>query len=274
MGRNSLRAVGDLIFAAYGPQLFKYQFPKPSAEDFPVPLHLALEQSALLLKTNEKTRLTHKLEGGEKPYQVALVNAVASLSVDSETADVQVDGPVLVKEAADRLVAVTSGPNTDAFLRREQQQGAVSFDEHLRNATQAYRRLLGRDPQGIPVAVPVHLRLSDASGQTAELSYFVFAEVPRQEYQARLAERDKQEAEQRKKQEAEMKKRQEQFDRERGRQRADQSKRRGRCRHSHAATGATNEIGRGPAGVDHAAVIGPARQRAASPGRSTRRQID
>jgi hypothetical protein len=118
--------------------------------------------------------LTHKVTGGKKPYEFTLLKSLPGMTVEPQSGAVTIDPAELIPklesqvvEHGRELLAPTEETNLAERLRGYSTQTANRF-----------KKLVGRVPVGLPFAVPVQLRVTDADGQSDDLTYFVFAEIP------------------------------------------------------------------------------------------------
>lgn len=147
------------------------------AGTYPRPLALAPVQSTLLAAAEGPTRLTYHASGGQPPYTLkASLPGAGDLNLVRPLAggnlDLEVDAPGYLTEQSLPLARalVDQSPATE---------GAEAIMDRYRQArTPAFRRLTGRDPAGVPVAMPLEVRVLDSGSQSARFTHYLLVEVP------------------------------------------------------------------------------------------------
>lgn len=189
-----LQAVGKSIVFAHGDQLFRYDLGDVDPEKFPLPVTIKLDQPTRVIDGAGPTKLKHTIQNATQPLQAALVGSRPEVQIDAATAEVTIDGPALLTALQKLLVG--GGQQGGGNLSLMQQFGGAplslsspEWTDYLATAGAKFEKLAGRKPNGIPLAVPIDLRVIDGNNQTAAVSYFVLVDVPTGPIEKALAER-------------------------------------------------------------------------------------
>lgn len=170
---------------AWGDRLFHYDLSQLDQQRYPRPLTLAPDQSSLTIDLQQKTKLAHKV-GGKGKISAQLIDKASYLSIDPASGDVTIDGPALA-------ALIERGVMTEVPLA--QLAGDISDQEKILEIERAllerghaeFTRIVGRKPVGMPLAVPIRVRLTtEGSGDDALMEYHVLAELPPERLRERL----------------------------------------------------------------------------------------
>jgi hypothetical protein len=163
-----------------------------------LPLAFVPRQSTLTLSDKATTVLKHEVQHGTKPYRFTLTVPLAGMTLDAQTGDLTLDNKQVLALAASRLEKQLNIGGDGAQLPGLQFLMSYMYPHAA--------RMLGRQPRGMPVTIPIVLTVEDALKQASKFQYFVLAEVPVEGYidrlkkddeaeeQARLAELEKKKA--------------------------------------------------------------------------------
>ncbi len=182
-----LAAAGKTAVAVHDDRLFPHTFEKVDREAFPVPLRFKLAQSLKVVPLDGESQLKHELLGGQGPYESALITQRAEFSLDPKTATITVDGPALAKAAEKALLEQWLKRPLRRSQDKDEPSAAEELAAYVAGTRAAFENIAGRAPAGVPVLVPVGLRGLDSQSQTAQLHYYVFAELPRKGLEEKLA---------------------------------------------------------------------------------------
>jgi hypothetical protein len=185
---HKLAAAPGTLVALVRDRLYAVPTRATEAAKFPVPLHVVLRQSALVLDPRRPTVLTHEVRGGKRPAEFALAWEMPGLSMDKEDGKVTVDPAPFLARAPDMIIPFLQSYQYQPQTRPAgggQEQVVASYQRML---ARQFVRIMGREPKGVPVLVPVGLVVRDAEQQTAVMDYAIFLEVPEQSVISRLRE--------------------------------------------------------------------------------------
>lgn len=166
-------AAGKTLAAVLNSRLYRWTPGSLPPEDFPQPVAFEVQQSALVL-AGGPTNLTHKVAGGKKPYEFTLLKSLPGMTVEPLSGTVTIDSAELMPRIESQMVEHAR----DLLAPTEETNLAARLSEYSSQTVDRFKRLVGRAPVGLPFAVPVQLRVTDADGQSDDLTYFVFAEIP------------------------------------------------------------------------------------------------
>lgn len=182
-GSHDMYAAGKTVAVLFGRRLYRWTTDSLKPADFPSPLHFKRQQSAFALGAEGPTMLTHAVTGGKKPYEFSLEKTIPGMSIDAASGQVTVDGKQVVTSAHNTVLKNTAL----ALQGHEGSSPAEQLRNYSRECIPAFTKLLGRKPTGVPFLTPVHVRVVDADGQSAQLRYNLFAEIPFQPLAEKLA---------------------------------------------------------------------------------------
>jgi hypothetical protein len=180
-GPGMLEANGVLVIP-YDDRLFFVPTKNlPGAAVLQVPMHFPLMQTKFALDPKQPTRLEQKVENGTGQIQYTLQNQVPGLTIDQSTGTVTCDPALIEPVAIDSLVVkINGGPHTDPSV------GWKALDYYIAGTSESFKKLVGRDPEGVPVVLPVWIAAYDSEHHTALLDYSVFLEISKQKCADRI----------------------------------------------------------------------------------------
>ena len=177
-GGSLLASAGRTVFAVVGDRLFIHTLDDATIRQLGVPFEFELPASVVAVDPKGTTKIPHKLRGGEKPFEFELTQAHKGVEIDTATGVVTVNGSALTAEAAAQMVrafqmTLTRTPRDDKLPSAQEIVSAAA-----KAAAARFKSLVGRDPGGIPVLVPLRVAASDKNQQVATLDYQVVLPVP------------------------------------------------------------------------------------------------
>jgi hypothetical protein len=182
---TKMLAAPDAVVVLSENKLFRQSFADLNDEDFPPPFMIQPTQQSKVVPADKEAHLSHRLVGGKEPYTAALMTSLPGLEIDTKTATVTMDGPALAKQAREMLLAThfahVKSPDPNHIQQVCRETSLPWFDE--------YTKLTGQKPKGLPVAIPVSLRVVDEMAQTTSISYYVLIEIPANEVLDELKEK-------------------------------------------------------------------------------------
>ncbi len=167
-----------MVAVVHGNQLYLWKPPAKEPEATPTSLEWTARQSTFALLETEPTVLKHEIRGGRPPYQFVLQTPMEGLSLDEKSGDIRAEWSAMRPFVESQLVQ----PNAAV---RQAQEVLQTESQRQRLATELKRRL-NVDTKGLPVAIPIRVRVSDADDRSLTLQYLVLADVPVQSLQERL----------------------------------------------------------------------------------------
>lgn len=174
-----LVSAGEHVVCAWGERLYRIALPaaeetsadEESTEILSEEFHIQPEQSAFVISSTETSVLKHKVSGGGAPFEFFALSEREGITMDSATGDLKVDGAVLAKAAQEAVIS--------SILDRSQPGGeSAELRNHIIKCIDPFRNLTKRRPTGIPVAVPIWLKVLEDGGEVSEMQYYVLLEVP------------------------------------------------------------------------------------------------
>lgn len=171
---HGLAAAEKTVVAIYGKRLFRWSANELKPTDFPQPMRITPRQPIFALEPKGPTRLKHAAQGGKAPFEFALEGSLPGASIDPASGTLTIESSVLLPKVQALLLAEGM-----MYLQRENQAAPVDgLRQYSVKSIEPFTKLVGRKPVGVPMAVPIRVRVTDADGRTDELQYSVFAEVP------------------------------------------------------------------------------------------------
>jgi hypothetical protein len=132
------------------------------------------QQSAFSVAAEGATTLSHSVTGGKKPFEFTLEKEIPGLSIDAASGAVTIDRKLVVTSAHEFLLRNAA----QALQGHEGANSAEQLRSYSRQSIAVFTKLLGRKPTGVPFLTPVHVRAVDADGQSCQLRYSIFVEIP------------------------------------------------------------------------------------------------
>lgn len=177
--RPAMHVAGGSAFVSCGSRIYRWN---PSSLELdttdeastgtdpsPVELHFVPTQSGFLV-SNPSTSLSHSVAGGSPPYNLFLMTRSRGVTMNDETGEVTLSRDGLLEAAAEVLTSVMKRGTT--------QDVALELKNRSLEWGEAFKRFTGHKLNGFPIAVPIHLKVSDRDSRVAELQYFVFLDIP------------------------------------------------------------------------------------------------
>lgn len=171
---HGLAAAQKTVVAIFGNRLYRWTAGELKPMDFPNPVRIAPRQPVFALEPKGQTQLKHVAKGGKAPYEFALEGSLTGASIDPASGTLTIDPSALVPKVQALLIA-------EGIMHLDGENDASPVDSLRKYSVKSidpFTKLVGRKPIGVPIAVPIHVRVTDADGGTDELQYSVFAEVP------------------------------------------------------------------------------------------------
>lgn len=186
---GALAVVNDQVYSSFGGRL--YQLPLADVfaakADEDKPPRFKPTQSVLTADLSGTTTLKHQVLEGKPPMQFALMAPFGGLKIEPSDGTVTIDGPAATKALLDQFCG-TKDPLAPNGFRGQAQFNAESLDAYLLTAARDFEQITGTKPKGVPVALSVAVQTTDSNPRTAALSYYVLADLPRAQVDARITE--------------------------------------------------------------------------------------
>ena len=176
---GALHLAGRKVIVLLRDRLFTYTIDEEPLRKLPAPFGFEPPREVATVSAKGKSRIEHKLRGGQKPFQFDLTTSRKGIEIDKRSGTVTIDGPLLLKDAMAQIGQAVGERLRDAARDDEATVPAAKIVAGFANPLKArFKKLVGRDPGGIPVLVPIGLAASDKSQRVASLDYQVVLEVP------------------------------------------------------------------------------------------------
>lgn len=180
----SLQLTRSAAYVAFRQSLYRWPLPTGSSDNPALArLQFVPRQSTIELPAKGTTVLKHEVQGGKSPLKFSIATPLDGIRIDEKSGELTLDGAAIQSEAM-RAIEQTVGKHNDGQSLLERFLARV--DSFSARGTE----ILGRKPNGTPVAVPVRVEVQDADVNTDNLQYFVIAEVPNAEINKRLRKLD------------------------------------------------------------------------------------
>jgi len=170
-----VQELGDRKIALLEPnRLFVITLDETKLAATQMPLGIVPIQPIMVASPQGVTKLAYQFRGGQAPYESSLQTDLEAATIDPKTGEISLDGPQLISTAIANL--------NKSFVTWFGQGVAIEEEPlfaALNQQAKAFEALVGRPPQGLPLLVPISLRVLDAEGQFARLDHAIFVEVPR-----------------------------------------------------------------------------------------------
>lgn len=172
---RQLLMVGDLAHAVIDDQIIQWSMSRLSTPDTQAKgsiaeFHVEPCQSTFAVE-GTTTTLKHSVKGGQGPFEFLLPSTVAGIELDETTGDVTIFREKLMVEAATLIKQQVAGTGDVGAAIQKLKSATI-------DVMQPSIKVLGRKPDGVPIAVPIHFKVVDQSGNVAEMQYFILLEVP------------------------------------------------------------------------------------------------
>lgn len=180
-----LRIADGKVYVGYGDRIYEWSAESYKQEAVTSPevvdFHFVPRQAIFALDSG-RANWKHPVKGGSQPVEFFWLTRLEGVTLDDKTGVVTADGSVLLKQAEQAL--------TSQFIKTtDELQALEQVRTYDAKVTERVRTLLGREPKGVPMAVPIHLKAIDGEGVVAELQYFVLLEVDFEKVRNSLRER-------------------------------------------------------------------------------------
>ncbi len=189
---GSIYAVAGKIVAVVHERMYAVATRDTAATKFPAPLQLLPPQEIPVVKITESATIAFAAHGGVAPLQYALAAECPGITIDGNKGSVTISGASLRDQAIQAILNqspqrqmgfATTGPSASPSARD-------AVETYARAQSARLAKLIGRDVDGIPVAVPIGVAVRDGEQQAAALEVAAFLVVPRDSVTAAIAARD------------------------------------------------------------------------------------
>lgn len=142
----------------------------PSVDQDTEEFYFEPKQSQLVVNTG-KVSLKHELIGGKAPFEYSTIIDFPGMRINKQSGVVTLDLDTIVNEhEAELLQPATTGrtfqlKNSDEIIR--------DWSKHREKLNDKLNLKL----RGVPLAIPIYIRATDDTGITAQLFYYVIADV-------------------------------------------------------------------------------------------------
>jgi hypothetical protein len=181
--------VGNKIVAIVRDRLMVLSLDAELLKKCAPPLEFVPPADILTVSLNEPTPIAHKLRGGTGPYTFSLIGERPGISIEPNTGVVTVNGPALVKPAAN-VIAQYNGWAVEPGSRSRGPVTETSLPLLASQVKQRFQQFTGRKPAGIPVSIPLNVTVIDKDHQEASIRYDVILEVPEEAVVKELRNRE------------------------------------------------------------------------------------
>ncbi len=160
-------------FTAFGIHTFRFQSPR----------------DRIMLPAKDTISLEHQVAGAEGTVQYFLPQTIKGITIDQNSGTVSIDGPKLRESILRQIVQSQS-----VVIQYPPGRTAVQPSQRFKNLVDDFKPAmtqwalrLQRRLDGLPVAIPIHVRATDAGGHVADLQYYLIEEVSPKQVLQQLA---------------------------------------------------------------------------------------
>jgi hypothetical protein len=156
------------------------------------PIILARPTGPLLVEPDKETTFDLKADGGKPPYRYSLTVEVPGVTMDEKTGRITIKpnelSPAAVKQLANTIM------RTDRY-----RGGLVSarFGAYRQEAAGVFKKLLGRDPAGTPMALTLSVQAEDKERMNTRIRLVAIVDVPKGAIDAAVEQQKADEAKER-----------------------------------------------------------------------------
>lgn len=167
-------------YVLHGRKLYQWTFRAEDENDAADGPKFEPSQSKLIFShVVDQVVLEHHVTGGKTPLEFRIDTPSDALKIDATSGAVTMDTAAITREAVRAIeTAVRRGGN------------AARLGDGLRRLVDGWRSkvesILGRAPDGLPVAIPIRVHMVDAAGQSDTLQYYVFIDLSMEDVAAQL----------------------------------------------------------------------------------------
>jgi len=176
-GGPLLHAAGRKLVALLGDRVYCHTIGEATLKLCPTPFQFKLPERIAVADAKGKMQISHGVTGGRKPLEFELTASAEGIAIDKATGTVTLDGPALMKQALAEL-AEGLAPHLRGLAEGEPAAPTAVMALFAGPLKARYKALTGREPEGLPVLVPIGLIASDADQQVASLNYQAVLMVP------------------------------------------------------------------------------------------------
>lgn len=172
--------LADQVLVGWEDELYPIPLPKPLPPEFRTGITLRPDHSHQTFQDAKDGVLTlpHVATGGSGQKTFSLRFAPSGLEIDQSTGVVTVRWSELSPRVVDFLQKmIPVGPGSEP---------AASIANYRAGAAEALKRHFGREPDGVPILLPIAVRVQDEDAQSTELRYSVLIEAPVEPLMERL----------------------------------------------------------------------------------------
>lgn len=171
---RQLLMVGDVAHVVIEDQIIQWSMaglgtPDTQKKRSVAEFHVEPRQSTFVVE-GPTTILKHTVRGGQGPFEYFMPTRLAGVELDETTGDVTISRDNLMVEAATLIKQIAGTSDVGAEIQK--------LKSATINVMQPTINILGRKPDGVPIAVPIHFKVVDERGNVTEMQYFVLLEVP------------------------------------------------------------------------------------------------
>lgn len=147
------------------------------------PFRLQSQDDVLAVDLKKEMRLQYTLTGGQQPYNCQLVLPVAAGTApasDWVAAVPDVEGAFNINIAA--YVRHQRAKTAESLTRWAERTAPadVIMTEYAQSVGEAYKTIVGKMPEGVPLAIPVIFLAREAQGETQQLHHYLLVDVPKE----------------------------------------------------------------------------------------------
>ena len=174
---TALKVVGEKAFVLLRDRVFRIavDLVSPPSSDAAAPLKIIPIQEPLVVKGARPTLKT-SATGGSMPYDFELVVPIEGLEIDAKTGVIRLD----VGEMSAHLRQVFR----QALRKSTPAEAIKSAKEESNDLAEWTKERFGRKISGVPVSVPIQVRVFDADGNDARVWYYVILDLSTQQFAA------------------------------------------------------------------------------------------
>jgi hypothetical protein len=160
---------GRRIVSMVAGQVYAATLSDEAVKELAYPLEFEPLEDVPQVASKDTLTITHKLRGGDKPFEFDLKSTRNGIEIDKSTGTVTVKGPSLMDGVCQSLVE--QAQHQPGPIQSSQANARQLAQDMSATRKDCYKRLLGHDASAIPVLIPITVVASDKNQQFAQMDY-------------------------------------------------------------------------------------------------------
>lgn len=172
---NMVDAAGDVLATCVEGSIYIVHRSEVGEPFSKQPFQFLLEGVGVELPFRREATVKYELVGGKPPYELSLtIDGVSGTAISKNAATFSID----TNEIASGLIAQMTSLQWPSLRDSSYRDPRDRVLKYLDAATPVFRRLAGRKPKGVPVAVTASVQARDASGKKAMFTHQFLLDLP------------------------------------------------------------------------------------------------